>query len=51
MIKYHLSTSEYETLYLSGSAPATFYGTAKKHKIPVNGTVDDIPLRPIISNI
>ena len=28
-----------------------FYGTAKKHKTPVNGTVNNLPLRPIISNI
>ena len=50
-IKNHLSTSEYRTLYPSGSAPGKFYGTAKKHKIPVNGSVDDLPLPPIISNI
>ena len=49
-IKNNLSTSEYQTLYPSGSALGKFYGTAKKHKIPVNGTVDDLPLRPIISN-
>lgn len=29
----------------------TFYGTAKKYKIAVNGTVDDLPLRAIIWNI
>ena len=50
-IKDHLSTSKYRTLYPSRSPPGKFYGTAKKHKIPVNGTVDDLPLRPIISNI
>ena len=50
-IKDHLSKCEYRTLYPSGSAPGKFYGTAKKHKIPVNGTVDDLPLRPVISNI
>ena len=49
-IKNHLSTSECRALYPSGSAPGKFYGTAKKHKIPVNGTVDDLPLRPVISN-
>ena len=49
-IEDHLSTSEYRTLYPSGSAPGKFYGTAKKHNIPVNGTVDDLPLRPITSN-
>ena len=47
----HLSTSEYRALYPSGSAPGKFYGTAKKHKIPVNGSVDDTLLRPIISDI
>ena len=41
-IKDHLSTSEYQTLYPRGSAPGKFYGTAKKHKIPANGTVDDL---------
>ena len=50
-IKSYLSTSEYRTLYPSGSATGKLYGTDKKHKIPVNGTVDDLPLRPIISNI
>ena len=37
--------------YLTGSEPGKFYGTAKKHKIPVNGTINDLPLRPIISSI
>ena len=46
-----LSTSEYRILYPSGSGPSKFYRTAKKHKIPVNGTVDDLPLQPVISNI
>ena len=50
-IKDHLSISEYRTLYLRRSAPDKFYGTAKKHKIPVNGIADKFPLRPIISNI
>ena len=47
-IKYYLSTSEYWILYPSGSAPGKLYGKAKKHKIPVNGTVDDLPLGLII---
>ena len=38
-------------IYPTGSAPSKFYGTAKKHKIPVNGTINDLLLRPIISNI
>ena len=49
-IKDHLSTSEYRTLFPSGSAPGKFYGTAKKHKVPVNKTLDDFPLRAFISN-
>ena len=50
-IKVHLSTSEYWTLYPSRSVPGKFYVTAKKDKIPVNGTVDDFLLWPIIFNI
>ena len=38
-------------IYPNGSAPGKFYGTTKKHKIPVNGTINDLPLRPITSNI
>ena len=38
-------------IYPTGSAPSKFYGTVKKHKIPVNGTINDLLLRPIISNI
>ena len=48
---YDLSTSGYRILSTSESAPNKFYGTAKNHKIPVNGTVDDLMLRPVISNI
>ena len=33
------------------TTPRKFYGTAKKYKIPVNGTINDLPLRPVISNI
>ena len=49
-VQDHLPTSEYRTLYPSGSAPGKFYGTVKKHKIPLNGTDDGLPLRPTISN-
>ena len=30
-IKCHLSNQEYMKIYLTGSAPGKFYGTAKKH--------------------
>ena len=38
-------------IYPTASAPGKFYWMAKKHKIPDNGTINDLPLRPIISNI
>ena len=38
-------------IYPTGSAPGKFYGATKKYKTPVNGTINDLPLRPIISNI
>ena len=34
-----------------GSRPGQFYGLAKIHKLKVNQGIDDLPLRPIISNI
>ena len=50
-IKSKFSEQEYKRLYPTGSAPARFYGTAKIHKLKNNGTVDQLPIRPIISNI
>ena len=43
-IKDHLSTSEYRRHYPSRSASGKSCGTAKKHKISLKGTVDDLPL-------
>ena len=28
-----------------------FYSTGKVYKVPENGTLDDLPIRPIVSNI
>ena len=50
-IKSKFSEQEYKRLYPTGSAPARFYGTAKLHKLKNDSTVDDLPIRPIISNI
>ena len=50
-IKSKFTEQEYKKLYPTGSCPAKFYGTAKIHKIPVNGNIDDLPIRPIVSNI
>ena len=49
--KSHLSNQEYMRIYPTGSAPGKFYGKAKKHKIPFNGTINDLLFRPIIPNI
>ena len=50
-MKNGLSPQEYLRSYPSGSCPGNFYGTAKMHKIPENETVDEFPIRPIVSNI
>ena len=50
-IKSKFSEQEYKRLCPAGSAPARFYGTAKINKLKNDSTVDDLPIRPIISNI
>ena len=50
-IKSKVSEQEYKPLYPTGSRPGKFYGTAKMHKLSLNGKVDDLPLQPLISNI
>ena len=50
-IKSKFTGQEYKKLYPTGSCPEKLYGTAKIHKIPVNGNIDDLPIRPIVSNI
>ena len=50
-IKSKLTIQEYKRFYHSGCCPGKFYGTAKLHKIASKRPVDDLPIRPIISNI
>ena len=50
-IKQKLPTDVYAKLYPTGSSPGKFYGTAKVHKISINDTVKELPLRLIISNL
>ena len=50
-IKDKIPALLYSKIYPTGSSPGRFYGTAKLHKVKDNGTVEDLPLRPIISNI
>ena len=33
-------------LYPTGSSPGKSYGTAKVHKLSINSTVEELPLRP-----
>ena len=51
IIKPKLSEHEYKFLYPSGASTRKFYGTAKIHKVPRNGTTDQLPIRPIASNL
>ena len=50
-VKNRLSSKEYYQLYPTGSCIGKFCGTMKVHKLPLNGFIDNLPLRPIISNI
>ena len=50
-MKTRLTIQEYCQLYPTGSNPGRFYGTAKLHKLPPNGTKEDLPIRPIVFNM
>ena len=50
-IKDKIPSLLYSKIYPTGSSTGGFYGTAKLHKVKNNGTVEDLPLTPIISNI
>ena len=50
-IKDKIPVRLYSKIYPTGSSPGRFYGTVKLHKVKDNGTVEDLPLRPIILNI
>ena len=50
-IKQKVPKDIYTKVHPTGSSPAKFCGTSKIHKLPIHGTVDDLPLQPIISNV
>ena len=50
-MKLKLPSSIYSKIYPTCSAPGKFYGTAEIHKLSPNNTINDLPLRPIVSNI
>ena len=50
-MKSRFTLQEYNKVYPTGSNAGKLYGTAKIHKLPEWGTVDQLPLRPTVSNI
>ena len=50
-MKSRFTLQEYNKIYPTESNAGKLYGTAKIHKLPESGTVDQLPLRPIVSNI
>ena len=50
-MKLRFTLKEYDKVYPIGSNACKFYDTAKMHKLPELATVDQLPLRPIVSNI
>ena len=49
-LKSKITDQEYKGLYPTGSQSGKCYGIAKMHKLPVNGNLNHLPLRPIVSN-
>ena len=50
-IKNVLSEDDYKKLYHTGSRPGLFYGTAKVHKLQSNQGLNELTVRPMLSNI
>ena len=51
-MKKRFGPATYNVIYPTASRPGRFYGTAKLHKVAEGCTdVDQLPIRPIISNI
>ena len=50
-LKPKLDGNTYKALYPTASNPGRFYGTAKVHKLKSHEGVEELTLRPIISNI
>ena len=50
-MKSRFTLQKYNKVYPTGSNAGKLYGTAKILKLPELGTVDQLPLRPIVSSI
>ena len=46
-----LPSNIYWKIYPTGSAPGKLYGTAKIHELSPNDTINELPVRTIVSNI
>ena len=51
IIKKHLDENEYRRMYPTGSRPGLFYTTAKVHKLQSGEGLNELTMRPIVSNI
>ena len=50
-MKKSFDKKTYSKIYPTSSQPGLFFALGKVHKVPVNSSrVEDLPLRPIISN-
>ena len=50
-LKSKVVDQENKHLYPTGSQPDKFYYTVKLHKFPINGNLNNLPLRPVVSKI
>ena len=50
-LKSKVVDQENKHLYPTGSQPHKFYCTVKLHKFPINGNLNNLPLRPVVSKI
>ena len=50
-IKQHLDENEYKRMYPTDSRPGLFYTTAKMHKLQSGEGLNELTMRPIVSNV
>ena len=50
-IKQHLDENQYQIMYPTGSRSGLFYTTAKVHKLQSGEGLNELTMRPIISNV
>ena len=50
-MKHKFNNQEYQKRYPTVSNVGRFYGTGKVHNVHENGTINDLPMRPMVSNI